>query len=646
MSRTVLYTFLFTLMVLFGFSQEALKPLNTNLTYLYNDLASPKHTQVLNTNLKPLSGSLLLPFIEDFSYADTSHYADPNKWADSTVYINTGFPIRPPSIGVATFDGLNKFGYPYQPNLANLSLSLPADTLTSQPINLFTTATSQTLQPGDSVALSFYYQARGYGEAPELNDSLIVDFFKPNQNVWVNNVWYKLGNSSPNVNDTTFKYAFIWISDTAYLKDGFKIRFRAKASPTGSFDNWHLDYIIVDKSMSQVTIPNYNDLTFAYMPTPFLRDYSSMPYNQYTEADMATKNLVKIKNNSNAAMNVTYENRFFDQNNTQVHFYTGASNILGPFNTGGYSNYINHANPSFNYSFAPMPDPVEYRIEHRVFQSGIPTDFINDNNKVVQYQRFRDYYALDDGSAEAGYYINTTGGKMAMKVVVNFPDSFLAVRIYIDPVGKIQQSEGSKGFRIVLWGGDNNGPGAVISTDTIFKPRYYMDKSTNEFSEYKLIRPKFLAAGVYYVGIQQLAIENPSDIITVGFDRNTDHRTSMYYDAGSGWTQSNIPGSVMIRPVFGKILPPPVGIHEAQTPANLSVKIYPNPASDEVTLLSEEPITASYMIVNAMGQVMSNGEMNGKSVNIHTQHLADGIYFLSLKTGTQLVQQGKLIIQH
>ena len=647
MGRVVLYTVVFILTLCSCFSQEALKPLNANLSYIYRDLAAPKHAPFSATTLKPLSGSILLPFIDDFSYADTSHYPDPNKWTDSTVYVNTGFPVRPPSIGVATFDGLNKYGYPYQPNLANLSLSLPADTLTSRPVNLFTTATSQTLQPSDSIALSFYYQARGYGEAPELNDSLIVDFFKPGQNLWVNNVWYKLGNASPNVNDTNFKYAFIWISDTAYLKDGFKFRFRAKASPTGSFDNWHLDYVNLDKSMSQLTAPNYKDLTFAYVPTPFLQYYSAMPYEQYSVSDMATKNLVKIKNNFNQSLNVTYESRFYDATNSQVHFYTGSSNNLAPFATGGYSSFSPHSNPSFNYTFpGGMPDSIDYKIEHLIYESQTSGDFINENNKVIQYQRFRNYYALDDGSAEAGYYINTTGGKIAVKIVVNVPDSFLAVRVYIDPVGKIQQSENSKGFRIVLWSGNNNGPGAVISTDTIFKPRYYTDKSHNQFSEYKLFRPKLLAAGVYFVGIQQLAIENPSDIITVGFDRNTDHRTSIYYDAGSGWTQSNIPGSVMIRPVFGKTLPPPVGIYEKASSSGLSVKVYPNPASGQITLLSAESLTASYSITNAMGLEICNGVMSGKVQDINTEHFTDGIYFLTLKTGSRLVQQSKLIIQH
>lgn len=649
MKKRLIYIFLFALTVSVGLSQEMLRPLNTNLNYIYNDLnATGRMPGAVSAQKSQTVATLFLPFMDDFAYADTSNYPDPTKWADSSVYINTGYPIAPPSIGVASFDGLNKYGYPYMPNLVNLSVSLPADTLTSAAINLSTTATSQTLQPTDSVALTFYYQARGYGEAPELNDSLIVDFYKPAQKKWQKRVWFKIGTNNPNINDTVFKYVFIWASDTAYLHEGFRFRFRSKGSPTGNFDNWHVDYVYMDKSMSQVAVPNYNDLTFAYVPTPYLQYYSAMPYKQYTGTDMALKNLVKIKNNYNQAMNVTYECRFFDKNNSQVHFYTGNSNILGPFNPGGYSTFANHANPQFNYTFPAQPDSGDYRIEHTLYKSGASVELFNDNNRVVQYQRFRNYYALDDGSAEAGYYINTTAGKMAVKTIVNAADSFIAVRIYIDPVGKIQASETSKGFRINIWRpseGNPNVPGDLMYQDTIFKPRYHTKKSNNTFSEYNLRFHQWLTPGIYYIGIQQFSIENPSDIITVGFDRNTDHRDVMFYDSGAGWTQSNIAGSVMIRPVFGAQLLPPVGLDETNNEHH-TIAVFPNPASSQVTLLSQDNTPLTWSIMNSLGQEVMNGWTDAPRSVIESGDLSNGIYFLILKSNGRLVQQSKLIIQH
>jgi hypothetical protein len=61
-----------------------------------------------NVGKKPL---LTLPFIDDFS----QHYFYPNenKWVDYNVYVNSSYPVNPISYGVATFDGLDSIGYPY-----------------------------------------------------------------------------------------------------------------------------------------------------------------------------------------------------------------------------------------------------------------------------------------------------------------------------------------------------------------------------------------------------------------------------------------------------------------------------------------------------------------------------------------------------
>jgi hypothetical protein len=101
----------------------------------------------------------------------------------------------------------------------------------------------------------------------------------------------------------------------------------------------------------------------------------------------------------------------------------------------------------------------------------------------------------------------------------------------------------------------------------------------------------------------------------------------------------------MIRPVFGKTLPPPVGISEHATRVNM-FKIYPNPASQQVTLRADEDMQATYSLVNTLGQEVMNGLLEGRELTITTSDLTNGIYFLSLRTNNQLVQQNKLIIQH
>lgn len=340
-------------------AQEGLKPLNANINYLYEDLNPSyeiKHQTNSAAKTTTNTSSLQLPFLDDFYYSSTQKYPDQTLWDDSLVYVNSGFGISPPSIGIATFDGLNKHGFPYNPTLANIALSKPADTLTSKPINLYTVG-SVTLQPiVDSVALSFYYQARGYGDNPEAIDSLILDFYKPNQKEWTKRVWFAKGNSNPNTMDTVFKRAFVWVADsvidTAYLQDGFRFRFRNTASTAGSFDHWHIDYVYLNRNRTIVdTI--YNDQTIEMVPRSFLKNYSAMPRQQFTTSDTIGRTSVRIRNNFSQTVNMNYNYLVFDKNNTLVHnaYPSGNSGQVAPYATNGVSNDPNLSQP-ITFSFA------------------------------------------------------------------------------------------------------------------------------------------------------------------------------------------------------------------------------------------------------------------------------------------------------
>src|SRR4051812_46365642 len=118
----------------FAFSQERLEPLHGNIQLIYNQ---PRN-QNLNSNFLQKTMAETndsIPYFEDFAYASYSPFPSAKKWVDSSVCINTGFAIAPPTIGVATFDGLDKNGYPYL-MAAGPNVSGPADTLISKPLNL------------------------------------------------------------------------------------------------------------------------------------------------------------------------------------------------------------------------------------------------------------------------------------------------------------------------------------------------------------------------------------------------------------------------------------------------------------------------------------------------------------------------------
>lgn len=651
MKKIVLLCFLFTA---FCFNaQEGLRPLTGNINYIYHDLIKtelqPKGTSVEKR------ASIQIPFKEDFYYAYKQSYPDQNLWSDSSTYINTGHAIAPPSIGVATFDGLNKHGYPYNPTLQNMLASLPADTLTSRPINLFTTGT-QTLLPTSNVALKFHYQARGRGEAPEQIDSLLVDFFKPKQNTWDKKVWFKRGNNNSNTNDTLFKKGFIWIKDTAYLHDGFKFRFRNKATTAGDFDHWHVDYIhlkIVNDSLGDST---YNDMAIGYVPTPFLKNYSAMPWQQYVPEENGNSSVFIRNNGILSSLSLTYKTEFILPDNTIVNTFSAtASNAQNPdyFNSSGWSVYPPHVNPAaqatFTNPFTAPADSIDYRVRHTL-STGTGTNSNEEwtgNDTVIQTQQFRNYFAFDDGSAEGGYYINGTGGKMTVKIGLNATDTLRSLRLYFDPVGNMSIQQNTMGlatssysFRIIIYNNAGIMPGSLILRDSLMPVRYYTKSGFNATPEYKLTTPVILGPGTYYVGIQQFVASG----ITVGFDKNINHNQNLYYDSGNGWNQSSIYGSLMVRPVFGKKVLPPVSVNENSSAHALTADVFPNPANSDLKIVLHENINANYRLVNLVGQTVAEDNFLG-SVYLNTENIAEGLYLLCIKSGTKL-ENRKVIIKH
>lgn len=636
-------------------AQEGLKPLHANLSYYYPAPSHANTYKITDTQIKKqnTTSSLLLPFKEDFSYASTSLYPTSALWLDSNVFVNTGYPIAPPSIGVATFEGLNKFGYPYNPNLLNLTQSLPADTLTSKPINLFVTATSQTLQLSDSVALSFYYQARGNGESPEANDSLLLDFYMPASNTWSNNVWFSRGNTNSNTNDTVFKRGFVWIKDNAFLKDGFQFRFRNTATTAGDFDHWHLDYIYLDKGRSEKGDTVYNDLTFVNTPTPFLKNYSTMPFQQYNANEMAQKISVRIRNSSSNFINHSYQFKLFNSTNQQLHFYDGGPINLCPFmrsnfsactGTTGYSRFPAHANPAINYTIANLSDSADFTIKHAIGLIGSSNDFIRENDTLIQTQKFRNYYALDDGRAEAGYFVNAINGKMAMKFVVNKTDTLQALRIYFDPVGNVPLASTSYSFIITLWSDGGNGPGAIIFREPSQFPKYVKTTGYKEEPEYPLTASlglRTLGAGTYYIGFEQKVATG----ITVGFDRNINHNNMLYYDLGNGWAQSSIAGSIMLHPVFGKKVLAPVSIKNSEPNASL-FHVYPNPSHEVLNITTDQFQEYEVLLCDGLGRIVLNTRFFNNQKSIDCKAFQNGLYFLSITTAGQIVHQQKIIVQH
>jgi len=71
-----------------------------------------------------------------------------------------------------------------------------------------------------------------------------------------------------------------------------------------------------------------------------------------------------------------------------------------------------------------------------------------------------------------------------------------------------------------------------------------------------------------------------------------------------------------------------LGVDEVQ---NVSFQLFPNPASSELTITSQNTMS-SYRIVNVLGAVVQEGSLNGRSQNLTIASLVSGVYFVEVNT--------------
>ena len=566
--------------------------------------------------------ALSLPFFEDFTNYET--YPNPLKWKDALVYINNTFPINPISRGVATFDGLNAYGVPY--DSVNKYASIYADSLTAQPIDL------SNYLPNDSIYLSFYYQPGGNGFEPDLNDSLML-FFKLSNGLW-NKVWSKEGASS-----TDFKQVLLPITNPIYLTSNFQFRFINKVTMLTNDDHWNLDYIKINSSRSQ-SDTLINDLAFAKNPDFLLSDYTHMPYNQFQAAinsNWLSEHKVYLRNNT---LN-TITNSF---NYTAKELSTGLV-------FAGFSNFttsiptITTANLSLltytpTYTAAANQDKVVF--EQTYYTAPIANqNTINDT--VVTKQVFDNYLAYDDGSAEKSYYLNlfnTLPGKIAVEHQLYTKDTLRGIAIQF---GRQIPTNANKYFSIAIMktlAGINGAvKDSIIYKEDFFFPRFR--DSINGFWMYTFSSPVILPVGSFYISTIQPALSG-SDSLYFGLDANRTLANHQYYNVLNSWQSSQIDGALMIRPLLGKAIA--TASVATPQPSNFSISISPNPAHDYISIQSDYNNTI--MEIYAMyGTLLYTTTLEGSNSIIPIPTFQPGMYFVRCNNGKNWSNFTKLIIE-
>jgi hypothetical protein len=244
------------------------------------------------------------------------------------------------------------------------------------------------------------------------------------------------------------------------------------------------------------------------------------------------------------------------------------------------------------------------------------------NDTIISYQLFKNFYCYDDGSAEYGYGLqgnNIAGATVAYRFPIYQQDTLIAVDIYFTPT---VNNENLAYFNLYVWN-DKSG----IPYDSIGgKPECKTD--FGHFVRYYLEKP-ILVPTTFYVGWQQI----DETFLSVGYDRNTPCNSNILYNLDGTlqcWTVSSLrqKGALMIRPVFGKSSDMQSLLYNSSS----TFTVYPNPAFAGFYLKvpeKENGKTGKLMIMDLTGKIyIARTIQTDNYISINA--ISSGLYIIKL----------------
>lgn len=549
-----------------------------------------------------------LPFSDDFS--GDSIYPSSARWTDLQVFVNNTYSVRQPSAGIVTFDCLDERGL--QHTGASHAV-FEADRLTSRAIDL-------EYLPSDSLFLSFWYEAGGVADLPEEDDTLTLSFWAPGEEKWYR-IWRAGGRQTDG-----FVNVIIPVTDTRYLLNGFRFMFTSYASlagvtsdpsQAGNADHWNIDHVLLDKGRS-VHDTVIRDVALTLPQRSLVKEYEAMPWRHFRQAYLSAMSPVvpvSYRNNDTIVRNVTRHINITDMSTGAVvrEFNAGASN------TDPLTDVKYEAPLLYTYNSSSSADTAQFLVT----VSLITDDFDPKQNDTLNYvQRFSDYFAIDDGTAEAGYGINGQGTRNAMAALrfrSFLPDSVTGISFcFNDAFDNANQ----RAFDIMVWADDNGRPGILLGSSD--GPVAAPAGEINGFTTFLFDKPVKVTDN-FWIGWRQ----DSETFLNIGLDLNTAPAGRHYFHLSGEWQESQAPGIIMLRPVMkgsGSSTSSDNG-----TLVNNIFSLYPNPTDGFVTLIPSDRAPDDFIIdvISASGaRVMTLGKTDRPDLS----NLAAGTYMVVIKS--------------
>ena len=582
---------------------------------------------------KQSTTSLDLPFWDDFSQS----LGQPNEelWENSAnVNINPTLGSNPPTLNVATFDGTDAFGAPYDINSQFVGNT---DNLTSRAIDLSKVPANKL----NSVFISFFWQARGNGEIPNETDSLRLQFLT-SDSLWITQFKIVGGTAAIRVDDNDvdiFSQEIIKVDGEEFFHDQFRFRFQSFGRLTGGFDTWHVDYVFLnqDRNFSDLA---YFDRGITKPPSSLFGEYSAIPADQFFKSpeDFAHPLQFELFNLDALPHPVEYSLNIFDIVRGQLVDQTNEPTTT-PILSGLERRLVETNTPNLTGITASDSIVLEAEIiyntgDQNLIQfinpvSGDTTFYNNVDYKVNDTLRRRfniqDYLAYDDGTGEFAAGINQIRGQLAYRYVIPSQDTLTDIDIYFP---KIASSVDGLPIEIIVWKNLSGATGSLIAKQPF---TIQSGEGFNQFTRYTLEIPKVVNDTIF-IGWEQFS----DNFIGVGLDKNNDSGNNIFANVDGEWRENvGIAGSLMLRPVFRTTETKVVtSVPESVQP---TTRIYPNPNSGTFTL---EGQFDGVDIFNLSGQRVET-LLNGNQISLKEPKA--GTYILRIKTNGKVVSKKVLV---
>ncbi|MDF7810672.1 T9SS type A sorting domain-containing protein [Hymenobacter sp. YC55] len=579
--------------------------------------------------------ALSLPFFDDFTSPQEGAPKVQNWLPQGGVLVNNRMAFEPPTRGVATFDGLRSNGLAY-----GIGGTSTLDSLISQPINL------SGRSAADQLYFGFFWQAGNIRGGLSSNSSSRPVFiqleFKDNTGSW-RQVWMARSTGER----TAFRQKFIAITQPQYLHGDFQFRFRVSGNVSTNEDNWSIDYVrlapLGPTPPRTVVDTLYQDVAISKPLTSLLARGSAMPIWQYNAASNPASQL-------NPATFTTVNN--LDKSGFPTPLLAaGTLQILpnGPvatFPITAPSTLLSNqpqVRVEGNLSAMTLPNTAEAKtIRHRItLVSNEVNPLTLPNDTISRVTELSDYYAYDDGTAEARLSIppyDQPGNRFyALRFEVNRPDQVRSIRIR----PSYPQAAGRQ-ITVNIWDADpmmNGQPMATAkASQSVVIPASLPAGQT--FLEVVFAAP-VPVSGRFYAGYGHgptgLLVANA---IPFGLDLNSPMPADAFWQFTPGWTQPTAypPGALMLRPVLTNNV---LAVAPASVAATYS--IFPNPNTDGQVQVQGR--YAQAVVLDALGRAVWQQPVTerGRST-LDLSTLPAGVYLVQLTRADNLTVTKRLVL--